>query len=152
LYIGLLVWMGLAGGLVVGSGLVAILTVLDIIPRLVQLSKSKEVLPWFELAVVVGAISWTAADFFDWQAAGLFAGIGGTVGQWIVEGMLVFIVAGVGLMAGAFVGMLAGALTEVLNVLPILAKRVHIGGAILWLLLAMIAGKVVGSLVDWFVM
>jgi stage V sporulation protein AB len=57
----------------------------------------------------------------------------------------------VGLMAGCFVGMLAAALTEVINVLPIMAKRLGMDGYIMWLLTAMILGKVLGSLFEWLV-
>ncbi|MNO07833.1 hypothetical protein D3C81_2302000 [compost metagenome] len=52
---------------------------------------------------------------------------------------------------GIFVGMLAAALTEVLNVLPILAKRLHMQKYLLGLLMAMVFGKVAGSLFEWFV-
>ena len=37
-----LIFIGLAGGLAVGSGFVAFITVLDIIPRLAQMSKTEE--------------------------------------------------------------------------------------------------------------
>ena len=56
-----------------------------------------------------------------------------------------------GLFCGVFVGMLAAALTEVLNVLPILAKRMNMMPYIFGLYMAMIIGKVCGSLFDWFV-
>ncbi|MMZ69369.1 hypothetical protein D3C76_1689220 [compost metagenome] len=56
-----------------------------------------------------------------------------------------------GLFDGFFVGMLAAALTEVLNVLPILAKRLHMQQYLLGLLLAMVCGKVAGSLFEWFI-
>jgi stage V sporulation protein AB len=45
--------------------------------------------------------------------------------------------------------MLAGALTEIINVLPILAKRMGMGGYMIWFLMAMILGKVLGSLFEW---
>ncbi len=48
-----------------------------------------------------------------------------------------------------FVGMLAAALTEVVNVLPILAKRIGMDSYLMWLLVAIILGKVCGSLLDW---
>ena len=54
-----------------------------------------------------------------------------------------------GAVAGAFVGMLAAALTEVLNVWPILAKRIGLAGRIVWLLMAMVLGKVIDSLFQW---
>ncbi|MGO4275104.1 stage V sporulation protein AB, partial [Paenibacillus sp. TAF58] len=55
----------------------------------------------------------------------------------------------VGIFAGCFVGMLAAALTEIINVLPILAKRVGMGSYMILLLMAMIFGKVFGSLFEW---
>ena len=42
--------------------------------------------------------------------------------------------------------MLAAALTEVLNVFPILAKRLGIQEKIIYLMMALVFGKIVGSL------
>ena len=50
------IFIGLAGGLAVGSGFVAFLTVLGIIPRLTQLSKTMKMIRYYEWAVVLGAI------------------------------------------------------------------------------------------------
>ncbi|MCS7464618.1 stage V sporulation protein AB [Paenibacillus doosanensis] len=125
-------FVGLAGGIAVGSGMVAFLVVLDVIPRLAQISRSYHMIRWYEGSVIVGSLFFTLSDFFNWSysffplAAALF-----------------------GLLAGCFVGMLAGALTEVVNVLPILAKRIGMGSYMIWLLMAMIFGKVLGSLLDW---
>lgn len=126
--------VGLSWGIAVGSGLVAFITVLDIIPRLVQITRSYGGVKWFEGAVVSGAMFWTAADMFSFQFA--FSPLGTSF---------------IGLMAGVFVGMLAAALTEVLNVFPILAKRLHIEAFLVWLLMAMVFGKILGSLFDWLV-
>lgn len=124
--------IGLAGGLAVGGGFVAFLVVLDIIPRLVQLSKSYDSIHLYEGAVVTGVMVWSTMDFFN------------------LELKLSPIVVGyVGLMAGCFIGMLAAALTEVINVLPIMAKRLGMDGYLMWLLVAMILGKVLGSLFEW---
>jgi stage V sporulation protein AB len=125
-------FIGLAGGLAVGGGFVAFLVVLDIIPRLVQLTKTYGAIHKYEGAVVIGVMAWSAADFFNWQlklsplSSGVF-----------------------GLLAGCFVGMLAAALTEVINVLPIMAKRLGMDGYMIWLLTAMVLGKVMGSLFEW---
>lgn len=126
--------IGLAGGLAVGGGFVAFLVVLDIIPRLAQISKSYQHICWLEGAVVSGAMFWTAAEFFNWRFS--FFSLSASF---------------VGVFAGLFVGMLAGALTEVLNVFPILAKRLNMGNFIILLLMSMVIGKVVGSLFDWIV-
>ena len=45
--------------------------------------------------------------------------------------------------------MLAAALTEVLNVLPILAETSRGRGKIIVLLVALVLGKVIGSLFHW---
>lgn len=126
--------VGLAGGLAVGSGFVAFIVIFDIIPRLAQLSRAYSYASWFEVSLISGAVFCTIADFWDWRMH-LFP-LGAV---WI------------GAFAGMFIGMFAGALTEVLNVLPILAKRLHIGDFMIWLLMSMVVGKVVGSLFDWII-
>ena len=54
-----------------------------------------------------------------------------------------------GLAGGIFVGMMAAALTEVLNVWPILAKRIGVEEKIVILMMALVFGKIVGSLFQW---
>ncbi|WP_201318791.1 stage V sporulation protein AB [Paenibacillus sp. EPM92] len=127
-----LAFIGLAGGLAVGSGMVAFLVVLDIIPRLAQITRSYRHMRRYEGAVVIGSLFFTFTDFFEWT-----------------YGLFPMAAAFFGLFAGCFVGMLAAALTEVINVLPILAKRIGMEAYMIWLLMAMIFGKVLGSIIDW---
>lgn len=130
----LLIIIGLSGGLAVGSGFVAFITVLNIIPRLTQLVKGFKYLTLFQNALILGAVFFTWIDLrginFDLP---------------IVVTLLI------GIFSGIFVGMLAAALTEVLNVLPILAKRLNMTDAILFLLMAMVFGKILGSLFHWII-
>ncbi|QWU14692.1 stage V sporulation protein AB [Paenibacillus sophorae] len=132
--VGLNLILGIAGGIAVGGGVIALFVVLDMIPRLAQLTKSYDKVHWYEGAMVSGSLLGTVSDFWNWQIAA------GPVAE-----------AAVGLFGGIFVGMLAAALTEVLNVLPILAKRLHMTSHLFGLLMAMVFGKVAGSLFDWFV-
>ncbi|SDN89197.1 stage V sporulation protein AB [Paenibacillus sp. yr247] len=125
-------FIGLAGGIAVGSGVVAFLVVLDIIPRLAQITRSFSKIHAYESAVVMGSLLFTWVDFSDLKLHFFPMGT-----------------AFVGLFAGCFVGMLAAALTEIINVLPILAKRVGMGSYMILLLMAMIFGKVFGSLFEW---
>ncbi|MEW9699056.1 stage V sporulation protein AB [Paenibacillus sp. SI8] len=125
-------FIGLAGGIAVGSGMVAFLVVLDIIPRLAQITYSFKSIHKYEAAVVTGSLVCTWVDFSQWKLHLFPMGA-----------------AFVGLFAGCFVGMLAAALTEIINVLPILAKRVGMGSYMILLLMAMIFGKVIGSLFEW---
>ncbi|MNH88779.1 hypothetical protein D3C87_267940 [compost metagenome] len=129
------IFLGLAGGIAVGGGVIALFVVLDIIPRLAQLSRSYDKVHWYEGAMVSGSVMGTVADFWDFKLY---------LHSEVINGWI-------GLLNGIFIGMLAAALTEVLNVLPILAKRLHMRQYLFGLLLAMVFGKVAGSLFEWFV-
>lgn len=128
----IIIFIGLAGGLAVGGGFVAFLTVLGVIPRLTQLSKTMEKIRFYEWSVVFGAIVGSILSLNDLRFS--FPDI------WLSP---------IGLASGIFVGMLAAALTEVLNVLPILARRIGVDDRIVLLLMAIVLGKVLGSLYHW---
>ncbi|MGD6847418.1 stage V sporulation protein AB [Rossellomorea aquimaris] len=126
------VFIGFAGGLAVGSGFVAFLTVLGIIPRLTQLTKTMKMIHHYELAVITGAL------------AGGFVSLNNYTLHFSP-----LVLMPIGLASGVFIGLLAAALTEVLNVFPILAKRIGIEGQIVILIMAIVFGKIVGSLFHW---
>lgn len=126
--------LGIAGGIAVGGGVIALIIVLDIIPRLSQLTWTYDKVHWYEGALIAGSLIGTIADFWMWKTS-----LGPVVSTLI------------GLFCGVFIGMLAAALTEVLNVLPILSKRLKLTQYLFGLLMAMVAGKVAGSLFDWFI-
>ncbi|GER66075.1 stage V sporulation protein AB [Weizmannia acidilactici] len=123
---------GLGGGLVAGCGYVAFLTVLGIVPRLVQLSKTAKFIQYYEWAVVLGVLS------------GTWWGLGDAGGR-----LPLFVAAPAGLFCGVFVGMLAAALTEVINVIPIFSKRIGMDRRLISALMAIVIGKVAGSLFQW---
>ncbi|MEE6451792.1 stage V sporulation protein AB [Gottfriedia acidiceleris] len=127
-----IVFVGFSGGIAVGTGFVAFLSVIGIIPRLTQLTKTVKKIRAYEFAVILGAIfgCWISLRNTVFNLPNIFS---------------VFI----GLLAGIFIGMLAAALTEVLNVFPILAKRIGIQKKIVYLLMAIALGKVFGSLFHW---
>ncbi|WP_026570068.1 MULTISPECIES: stage V sporulation protein AB [Sediminibacillus] len=128
------IFIGLASGLIVGTGFVAFLTVLGIIPRLVQLSKTKAFVKTYEAGVTFGALFGTYLSF---------------VGVSLHLSLFITIVWGA--FHGIFIGMLAAALTEVLNVFPLLAKRIGMENHLLWLLMAIVLGKIAGSLFQWMI-
>ncbi|MEC1613940.1 stage V sporulation protein SpoVAB [Bacillus mojavensis] len=127
-----IIFVGLGGGITVGAGFVSFLTVMGIIPRLMQLTKTMRFVQAYEAAVILGAVcgGWETLHMHH-----LF------LSKWLAVP--------VGLLAGVFVGMLAAALTEVLNVLPILAKRIGLRSKIIILLMAIVIGKIAGSLFHW---
>lgn len=126
------VFIGFSSGLAVGSGFVAFLTVLGIIPRLTQLTKTMKMIHFYEWSVVLGVVSGATAAL--WAPTFHFSS---------------YFLIPLGLASGLFIGMVAAALTEVLNVLPILAKRIGIDGKIIILLMGFVFGKICGSLYQW---
>ncbi|MBM7604495.1 stage V sporulation protein AB [Metabacillus crassostreae] len=128
----ILMIVGLSGGLVVGSGFVAFLAVLGIIPRLTQLTKTYRFIHVYEWAIILGAV---IVGWMSLRNTELFQS-----DLWLIP---------IGLLCGVFIGMLAAALTEVLNVFPILAKRIGFGEKIVILLMAIVLGKISGSLFHW---
>ena len=126
------IFIGFAGGIAVGGGFVAFLTVLGIIPRLIQLSKTEKLLKAYGACVILGLLLGTFLSFTN-----------------VTWNQPVIVLAIWGIFHGIFNGMLAAALTEVLNVFPILYKRIGVEKYMLWLLMAILFGKVAGSLFQW---
>ncbi|SHG65737.1 stage V sporulation protein AB [Virgibacillus chiguensis] len=124
--------IGFSAGLAVGAGYVAFITILGIVPRLIQLSKTEMFLPIYTACILVGSLFGTYLSFTS-----------------VVWNNSVFFIAIWGLLQGIFNGMLAAALAEVLNVFPILYKRIGIEKYLLWLLMAIVFGKIAGSLFQW---
>ncbi|WP_019154369.1 stage V sporulation protein AB [Robertmurraya massiliosenegalensis] len=130
--IAFIIFIGLAGGLAVGSGFVAFLTVLGIIPRLTQLTKTMKMIIGYQWAVVFGAVVGGFVSLRDWTMH-----------------FSPYTLIPLGVAGGVFVGMMAAALTEVLNVFPILAKRIGLEEKIVILMMAFVFGKIFGSLYQW---
>jgi stage V sporulation protein AB len=124
--------IGFSGGIAVGGGFIAFLAILGIIPRLTQLSKTKKLLKVYGACVIIGSLFGTFLSF--------------TSISWDQPYVLLIIWGG---FHGIFNGMLAAALTEILNVFPLLSKRIGMKQYLLWFLMAIVFGKVCGSLFQW---
>ncbi len=127
-----LLFLGLAGGLATGAGYVAFITVLGVVPRLMSATKTKPFIHVYELALVLGVLVGTCLHIFSVQLS-----------------FPAFTTAFIGLFSGLFIGMAAAALTEVLNVFPILARRIGVFAKVNHLMMAVAIGKTVGSLIQW---
>ncbi|KGA95805.1 stage V sporulation protein AB [Alkalihalobacillus alcalophilus ATCC 27647 = CGMCC 1.3604] len=130
----ILILTGFSEGLVLGAGTVAFLTFLGVIQRLMKMTRTYRYVHAYQWAVVLGSVSWTLFAQLDLHFA--------------LPNVTTIMF---GLFSGMFVGMLAAALTEVLNVLPLLAKRLGMVDRVMWLLSAIILGKVVASLLFWLI-
>lgn len=127
-------FLGFASGIAVGAGFVAILTMLGIVPRLIQLSQSKYNMKLYTVALIFGTLLGSYLSFTNVQLS-----------------LPTFILPVWGLFHGMFIGMVAAALTEVLNVYPILAKRIGLYNYVLFLMMAIVFGKIFGSLFQWLI-
>ncbi|MFK2824264.1 stage V sporulation protein AB [Bacillus sp. B190/17] len=128
----LLIIIGIAGGVAVGAGYVAFITVLGIIPRLMQLTKTWKQIKSYEWAIIAGVMAGTLVSFLP-----------------LTFHLPSLLLIPIGLFSGIFIGLLAAALTEVLNVFPLLAKRIGIHERVIALMMAIALGKVAGSLFHW---
>lgn len=130
---GLQILIGLSSGIVIGGAFIALLTVLGIIPRLIQLSTSWRFVPIYQVALLIGTLFGTFLSFtsISWSTPSVFLAF------W-------------GIIQGIFNGMLTAALIEILQVFPLLSKRLGLESYILFLFTAIVLGKVFGSLYQWF--
>lgn len=126
------IFIGFSSGIAVGAGFVAFITVLGIIPRLIQLSKTEKYIKIYGAAVIIGLFF---GSYFSFAP--------------ISTSQPVFALILWGGLHGIFNGMLAAALTEVLNVFPILTRRIGMGGYVILFMMALMLGKVFGSLFQW---
>ncbi|GAB6087741.1 stage V sporulation protein AB [Alkaliphilus crotonatoxidans] len=130
----LVIFLGFSNGIIVGSGIVALLTLLDIIPRLAQLTKTYQYITLYENVIIGGAVLAAYMSLSD-HILGL--------------GAITVII--VGFFIGTFVGLLASALAEVMNVIPVVVRRFRLEGYVIYILYSLILGKVLGSFIQWLV-
>lgn len=130
---GFLILCGLSSGIMVGAGVVAILILIGIIPRMAQVSKTKEYIGIYEGLLVIGTL---LGSFISIQNSHF------NIGK---IGAIVF-----GLAYGVFVGFLSSGLTEVLDYIPVVSRRIKIPTIYLkYIIISMLIGKVVGSFIGW---
>ena|SRR5690625_5221041 len=126
--------VGFAGGIAVGGGLIAFLMLLGIIPRLTQLSKTDHLITVYSASVILGTLFGTYLSFVNIS--------------FNQQTILLVIWGG---LHGIFNGMLIAALTEVLNIFPIISKRIGMKRYLLSFIMAIVFGKIAGSLFQWLV-
>lgn len=131
----LLTLIGFSGGIVIGSAFIAVIVLLNIIPRLAQMTRTEKFIYIYEKVMIVSVVLITLLDFFD-------------VSLKISEIYLIPI----GLVMGIFIGILAAALAEVINVVVVFERRVKVKDYIIYILIAIALGKTVGSLIQWLVL
>lgn len=130
----LLCLIGFMSGVVIAGGIFAFIIIIGIVPRLIQKTK-------------------TASHIFLYESVISAGGIGGSLVM-LAEGSLnisPWWETGIGLLYGIFVGCLAISIAEILDVMPILGRRLRMGKALPWIMIVLALGKTVGTLIQFFV-
>ena len=136
---------GLCAGLLVSGGLISVLLAVGLIPRFAGKTDTGRKIFLYEEMVVLGAISGTLLSIFPGceRFGQTMSGMLPT-GLWHAVGLILLAVYGI--FAGIFIGALALAVAEMLDSIPIFARRIGFRHGIGIVVLAMALGKLCGSL------
>lgn len=127
--------IGITSAIVVAGGLFAFITTIGVITRLAAGTKSARYLMLYETMVILGASLFNAYDLFKFGPEILW---NNTVGTFLFR-------SGYGLFSGVFTGCLAAALAEVVQVLPVFAKRIKLKFGMPYVMAAFAIGKGIGA-------
>lgn len=131
----LLIVIGTSAGVIVGNAVAAFITLLQIVPRLIQNSDTFLFVKWYERSLILGMTLFSLVYFLGFSFK--------------LNPCITIII---GVFIGAFIGIFSSALAEVLNVIPVLTKKLELKEYVFYLLIAIGLGKVIGSLVNWLVL
>lgn len=128
----LLVLIGISTGITIGSAAAAFLTLLRLVPRMAQITESNRHIKLFQHSITIGAIIFSFIHFLDFSLK-----------------LNKYFAIPVGLIMGTFLGLFSSALAEVLNVIPVFAKKFKLKHELKFVIGALIFGKLAGSLFYW---
>lgn len=129
-----LVFLGFGAGLVISGAVYAFIAIIGIVPRLAGKTGTGRYIKLYEEAIIFGGIIGCIVMNTD-----IYLPIGKVA------------VAFYSLLIGMFYGCLAVSLAEVLDVIPVLARRVRVRRGLKWFVTAIALGKLAGSLLYYFV-
>ena len=124
---------GFCSGLAVAGGLFALIIALGVVADFADRTHTARYILWYEDAVAAGGI------------------LGNLMSVYAISLPLGSLGAGVfGIFAGVLVGAWAMALTEIINIIPIFARRLDLRRGLELLVLSMALGRTIGSLLFYY--
>lgn len=148
----LLAVIGASSGLIVSAGVFTVLISVGLIPRFAGKMHVADRIFVLEEMVVFGTLTGGFVSIYsDWSMIGRYVrehrlfGINATEGIWNFIAMVFLII--FGLFAGIFVGCLALAIAEMLNTIPVFARRIGFRHGLGIAILAVALGKLLGSII-----
>lgn len=141
-------FFALSGGMIVSGGVFTVLIAVGLIPRFADKTHTAKHIFLYEEMVIWGTITGSFFSVYsDWGQIGYFAknmmGMNPLMWGSIGSGILAVI----GIFSGMFVGCLALAIAEMLDTIPIFARRVQFKKGLGIAVTCMAAGKMIGSLI-----
>ena len=134
----ILLWMiGISSGIMVSAGVFTVLFVVGLVPRFAGRTDTARCELFYEECLIFGAVLADVISVFP------IKGSLGSCPDILLTVLLIFI----GMFAGIFFGCLSIALAEVLDGIPIFARRVKLKMGVSIAVLAVALGKIAGSLV-----
>ena len=128
-----LIIFGLSAGIMVGAGVVALLILVGIIPRMAQITKTKSFISYYEKILVIGTLLGSLISIQN---------ISISIGR---IGVLIL-----GLSYGIYIGFLSSGLAEILDYIPIVSRRLKIPTLYLkYIIISLLIGKVIGAIIGW---
>ncbi|MBD5517783.1 MAG: hypothetical protein HDR07_04590 [Lachnospiraceae bacterium] len=144
--------IGGSAGLIVSAGVFTVLISVGLIPRFAGKMHVAHKVFVLEEMVICGTLAGSFFSIYSRLAMiGAFVrehalfGAAATEGVWRLLGTLIQII--FGLFAGIFVGCLALAIAEMLNTIPIFARRIGFRHGLGTAILAVAMGKLIGSII-----
>lgn len=143
--------IGISSGLIVSAGVFTVLISVGLIPRFAgKMHVARKIFVLEEMVVFGTLFGGFLSVFSEWGMVGAFVRKhvqpdSSAAGAWHLIGTVFLLVFGV--FAGIFVGCLALAVAEMLNTIPIFARRIGFRHGLGIAILAVALGKFVGSLI-----
>lgn len=131
--------IGLSFGALAASGVLTVLMSVGLLPRYTGRTHEANHICFFENMVVLGTMCGTGVSLLGVYVGDSGLGLLGTLLEILY-----------GLFAGVFVGTLALAIAEMLDAFPIFFRRLRLQGGLMWILLAIAAGKTAGSFIYFY--
>ena len=130
----LLAFFGLCAGGIIAAGVYAFLAIIGVFVRLMGKTGTRKHIFLYETVIILGGVLGNILDIYE-----LPIYMGPYIGTLFI---CVF-----GLSVGIFVGCLVMSLAETLKALPVISRRIHLAVGLQYLIFALAAGKMAGSLV-----
>ena len=125
--------VGLCSGLAVAGGLFALIIALGLVAEFADQTHTARQILWYEDAVAAGGIIGNLISIYQFPLP--FGDVGAGI---------------FGIFAGIFVGAWAMALTEIINIIPIFARRVNFRRGLELVIISTALGRTAGSLIYYY--